>query len=570
MQKIIILISFLCLSMVLNGQQQRLKLVDGGGSDADWAFISGSTIQDPIYRGSTVSIAIDSSTHGLRVDSTFQFNPESGTSFDWQDGTDVTSINYKSLLFQAPGGLSGSENGFTLAANDASTIDRTILGTYSFAGRDTSSAGFYQGAFMQGIRDGNWAGSNKGTTIDIWTTNPTETFPRQNFTFQGDGRFELDRYFSYEDGAPDALIGYDNNNKDLEKTSISGTAGQGKLLGWAGDPITGNWEWKDSSAAVSASNGLSLDAGDVKLGGTLTDQSTTISGGNVSLNIDTDTTRIYTRTSGLFELGDLDNEVLGAKLLFAPNDFNLLGLGLSQSQFTTFASGFSFTDDFATFGPTALTLNDNSAGIQEKYVELSIFNNEVRAKLLHGNDISVPPYQLIAEGSTRSSSGSLQRFGPSLVLLRGNHSSDGSIDATLSGQTLGSIWFSGRRNSTGLSSITPTWLGATINGRATQNWSNGNTGAELELWVNPTSTDNSIKAATFQEDGDLQLNEYHSGSKFQAGLDTILALNGNGLVSSTLLPTYSASNGLTLTGTDVQLGRDPGWQYHYRWRWDGI
>ena len=226
----------------------------GGGSDDDWRFVNpaDTTFADPAYRTGNTSVGVNANTHKFRTDGIFQFNPEVGATFDWQDGTDVNTINFKSLLFRAPGGISGSENSFTLAANDASTIDRTILGTYHFAGVDTSSTGFYSGAYIRAIRDGNWTSSNKGTTIDIWTTAPTENFPRQNFTFQGDGRFELDRYFLFEDGAPDAIMGYNNSSKDAEKTSIVGIPGDGKLLGWTGTPEAGSWEWKDSISVANS------------------------------------------------------------------------------------------------------------------------------------------------------------------------------------------------------------------------------------------------------------------------------------------------------------------------------
>lgn len=244
-----------------------------GGPDGDWAFIdptdSLQTIYYPIYRWNTVSIGTNESTHGLRVDSTFQFNVDSTaggilSTFDWQDGTILTGLANKGLLWQAPGQLGGGstpvgDNNFTIANNESTLVDRETLGRIGFAGRYSGLTGLFHGAMIEALAEGGWTETNRGTSLNFFAIDPSENFQRNIFTMEGGGRFEMDRYTNFNsDGYPLALLGYQSSNfpssKDATKHNITGTPGNGSFLTW--DTDTQGFIWKDSTAYISDENGI--------------------------------------------------------------------------------------------------------------------------------------------------------------------------------------------------------------------------------------------------------------------------------------------------------------------------
>lgn len=215
----------------------------GGGTfgDNDWYFINAETIEAPIWRSGRVLIgnpndlAADTS-HQLQLEGDWQFLPDAfGTRFDWQDSADTTGTSWYGILFSAPAGLggssnlSGSRNNLTIATSNT-VIDRTRLGVLAFGGNNPSDTDHALGAFIEAVADGAWSPTSLGTNMNIWTTTPGEAFPRNTFTFQGDGRFEMDRYFLFSDGVPEALLGYNATTRDATRHPIAGTPSPGSTI----------------------------------------------------------------------------------------------------------------------------------------------------------------------------------------------------------------------------------------------------------------------------------------------------------------------------------------------------
>lgn len=234
-----------------------------GGADQDWAFVDPvrATILDPLYRWGKTSIGTLDTTHLLRVDGLFQFNPEAYTTFDYQNLTDTTGTPYRGLLFRAPGGfsglsnLSGASNNFTIAVNAVPT-DRIRLGAYAFGGKFPASDDYTEAAWMEAFAEGDWNSTNRSASINFWIT---DSLTRRNVvTFEFGGRLELDRYPFFEDGTPLRLLGFSNTPKDVTVHSIGGVALPGSLLGLND---IGGLEWKDSTAVGGGSGVTNLTQG---------------------------------------------------------------------------------------------------------------------------------------------------------------------------------------------------------------------------------------------------------------------------------------------------------------------
>lgn len=237
-----------------------------GSGDQDWLWpTTDKTNLNPIYHIGKVSVFTQDTTHGLRVDSDFQFNPEAFTTFDYQNLTDTTGTNYRGILYRAPGTFSGSSslaggsNNFTIALN-AVPADRDRLGVYAFGGKLTGVPDIFESAWMEAFADGSWTGSSRSTGINFYVTDTTTTY--NILTMEKGGRIELDKYGSFSDGTPLSMLGYNATSKDITRHPIGGTALPGYLLGL--DDV-GGFVWKDSSAYVDG-NGIYGGSGTVPNG----------------------------------------------------------------------------------------------------------------------------------------------------------------------------------------------------------------------------------------------------------------------------------------------------------------
>lgn len=215
---------------------------DGSGTaDNDWYFVNANSISAPVWRSGRVLIGTPDdlpadTSHQLQLEGDWQFLPDAfGTRFDWQDTADTTGTTWYGILLSGPSGLGGSSNlsggrnTFTVGTSNT-VIDRTRLGVFAFAGNNPNDTDHALSAFLEATAEGNWSATNLGASVNLWTTAPNETFPRNTFTFQGDGRLELDRYFLFSDGVPTALLGYDNTTRDVTRHPIAGTASPGNTI----------------------------------------------------------------------------------------------------------------------------------------------------------------------------------------------------------------------------------------------------------------------------------------------------------------------------------------------------
>ena len=208
-----------------------------GGSDADWYFLTtDQTIFDPVWRQGRVAIGTMDTSHQLQLQGDWQFLPDIfGTRFDWQNSGDTTGTSWYGILYSAPSGLGGGSNlssgrnNLTIATNNT-VIDRTRLGVLAFAGNNPTDTDHHLSAFLDAVADGAWTGSSTASHLDVWVTNTGETFPRNTVTFQGDGRLELDRYFLFSDGLPEALLGYNSTTRDVTRHVIAGTPVPGSAI----------------------------------------------------------------------------------------------------------------------------------------------------------------------------------------------------------------------------------------------------------------------------------------------------------------------------------------------------
>lgn len=210
-------------------------------ADNDWYFVTGSAISDPIWRSGRVLIGTPDNlptdtSHQLQLEGDWQFLPDGvGTRFDWQNTTDTTGTAWYGILLSAPAGLggssnlSGSRNTFALGTSNT-VIDRTRLGVLAFAGNNPNDTDHALGAFMEAVANGAWTSSSTATDLNVWVTASGEIFPRNTVTFQGDGRVELDRYFTFSDGIPQSLLGFDTGPDDITRHPIAGTASPGSTI----------------------------------------------------------------------------------------------------------------------------------------------------------------------------------------------------------------------------------------------------------------------------------------------------------------------------------------------------
>lgn len=232
-----------------------------GSGDQDWLWpTTDKTNLNPIYHIGKVSVFTQDTTHGLRVDSDFQFNPEGLTTFDYQNLTDTTGTNYRGLLYRAPGtfsgssNLSGGSNNFTIAKN-AVPADRDRLGVYAFGGKVTGVPDIFESAWMEAFAEGAWTGINRASGINFYVTNGTT--PYNIMTLEKGGRIELDVYNTFEDGVPTRLAGYNNTSRDITAHTIDGSSANGSLIGRDADGLV--WVNPDSiSGATNLTEGLGL------------------------------------------------------------------------------------------------------------------------------------------------------------------------------------------------------------------------------------------------------------------------------------------------------------------------
>ena len=238
----------------------------GGGGDDDWRWYGAvETYSKPLYRiGKTnifVTTAADT-THGFRVDSTFQFRTDGGRDiFDWQvgggTGTDYTphaGLFYRGRNTFESSLVGSGHNNITLGADDNTISDRDRLGALIFAGKNPAGSGGYRpGAMITAFADvpaGGWSGDSSATSLNFYVTRPNQNTLTNIFTMQRDGRFELDRYQFFEDGVPERMLGFDDGSDDVTVHSIDGTPGNNSILGL--NATGSGFEWKDQSDVANA------------------------------------------------------------------------------------------------------------------------------------------------------------------------------------------------------------------------------------------------------------------------------------------------------------------------------
>lgn len=207
------------------------------------------------YRTGNTAVGVDANTHKFRVDGTFQFNPTATLTFDYQDGT-TDYLQQEGLNYRGPGGIGTTGPLLAITQDDNSPRDREILGELWFGGQDTSAAGnpAYLSAGIESVAAGNWTGSAKGAVLDFYATSPAENFPRNIMTIEGGGRIELDRYDSFDDNIPVALLGFDANAaNDINRHPIAGTVGANSVIGVTGSGAGDSLTWRTVPVFLSAS-----------------------------------------------------------------------------------------------------------------------------------------------------------------------------------------------------------------------------------------------------------------------------------------------------------------------------
>lgn len=214
-----------------------------GGADDDWRFISGSSVSDPVYRTGLTSIGTQASTHQLRVDGLFQFNPATGWTFDF-DSLFRFSYNTGATM--------------SLASKDTPGT-RTLLGDILFQGRYLGA--YYTGASITSESNNPWTGSARDASL-IFKTSETTT-ANVVMTLQTDARMRLNRYGLFNDGIPNTLLGLSGTL--VTRHPITGSSPNGSVLGIAGGVLS----WINPAASViNTENGVSKDGdSDIILGG---------------------------------------------------------------------------------------------------------------------------------------------------------------------------------------------------------------------------------------------------------------------------------------------------------------
>jgi hypothetical protein len=203
--------------------------------DDDWRFTGTEDYESHAYRNGRTSIATTAATHGLRVDSTFQFRVDGGTNiFDWQDGTGVSDI--PGLVWRAEGGAEGGgafingENNLILATLQEPVLNRQVLGSLVFSGQDPNSTGnVTPGAFIKAYADGNWTTSSNTTEMEFYITLDGETNSTSMLRLLKNDRVDLPTYFDKDDGLPTSIIGRSALGH-LTRHPITGTPTEGQVL----------------------------------------------------------------------------------------------------------------------------------------------------------------------------------------------------------------------------------------------------------------------------------------------------------------------------------------------------
>lgn len=256
-------------TLILTQNGETYTYIGGGGSDDDWRWVdtgADETMYEAIYRMGKVSIFTEDTTHALRLDSTYRFTTDAGTSFfEWLRGTEGI-LDYKTLMFRAPGGATGSPqndaNNITIARTNTTTT-RTNLGSIKFAAPYTGGGGAYRVGAQISALDETGGNDTTGVLLDFWTRKLGESFMRNTMTLQGDGRLELDRYNLFQDGIPERLMGYENTDKDATVHDIDGNALPGNVMGI--NSAGTRMEWLDPDTLSTFWLKPALEAGDVEI-----------------------------------------------------------------------------------------------------------------------------------------------------------------------------------------------------------------------------------------------------------------------------------------------------------------
>ncbi|MFM9952405.1 MAG: hypothetical protein ACKV1O_31030 [Saprospiraceae bacterium] len=228
----------------------------GGAGDDDWRWVdpgAGETMYEAIYRMGKASIFTEDTTHAFRVDSTFQFRVDGDRSiFDWSRGDSL--LPEKTWLFRAPGGGTGQAqndaNVITIARTNATTT-RTTVGKIKFASPFGVGDSLRTAAQID-VLDEEGGGDTTNTSINFYTRQLGEAFIRNTMTIEGNGRLELDRYNTFEDGVPERILGYDDTDKDVKVSDVTGNAQPGNVLGI--DAIGTGMQWLDPDTLGAGTN----------------------------------------------------------------------------------------------------------------------------------------------------------------------------------------------------------------------------------------------------------------------------------------------------------------------------
>lgn len=230
----------------------------GGGSGDDlspWKDIDTTNTNSQtayVFRSGDVSIGVNDNSHNLRLDGDFQFQfPNNTGIFDWRE-SGFSDWDRTGLLLQDNGEINSfpftGRNVFGLAANNGSIFDRTILGAILWAGTDPVGGDLSTTAGIIGQADGNWSTGDLATQLNFFITKDGESLPTNTFTLQSDGRIELDEYINFEDGLPQALLGFDTTAKDITRHTIAGTPSPGDVP--KVNDLGNGFEWGEASGSI--------------------------------------------------------------------------------------------------------------------------------------------------------------------------------------------------------------------------------------------------------------------------------------------------------------------------------
>jgi hypothetical protein len=227
----------------------------GGETLSPWKTILGENTNDAtvyIQRTGDVSIGVNENTHTLRMDGDFQFRfPNTTGIFDWRT-TEVNGWDKTGMLFQDIGELNAfpaiGRNTFGFAANNPNIVDRILLGSILFGGTNPDG-GLVTSAGITSAASGDWASNSFPSLLNFWITKDGQSFPTNVFTLQADGRVELDEYVNFNDGLPTSLLWFEQTDKDIFKTIISGSPSPGDVI--KVDGLGTGLEWGEASGSVN-------------------------------------------------------------------------------------------------------------------------------------------------------------------------------------------------------------------------------------------------------------------------------------------------------------------------------